>query len=338
MQAHPLHAIVYGLGPIGAAIMQNALKSTHIRLLGAVDIDPHKIGTDLGVLVQENPAGIRVVGSIGEVDSIEANGRKFAFHATGSNLQQVWPQIKLLLDEGYSVVSTCEELSFPWHRYPELSRQIDQYARDRQQLVIGAGVNPGYVMDALALFATTVTQTITGVYISRKVDVAKRRVPLQKKVGIGMEPQLFRQLAQENRIGHVGLEESLRMIAYGLNLTLTEVQNSIEPTIAEEDRQLAIGPLHKEEVSGLHQQCRGATAEGIAIELDLVMSIGIVQEDRIVIETKEMGNIELVIPGGIFGDSATSNIIVNTAKVLHAYGGCGLLTMADIKLGRNIIG
>lgn len=336
MNAEKINVIVYGLGPIGSKILQTCLQTPNMQVRGAVDIDPHKIGQDAGALVGLPPIGVKVVGSVEEIDLADLPGRKIALHATGSNLEQVWPQLKQLLDNGYSVVSTCEQLSYPWHRYPQLSTEIDQYARDKEQLVIGTGINPGFVMDALTLFATSVTHTITGIFVSRTVDVSKRRIPLQKKVGIGLTPAAFNELAQQNRIGHVGLEESLRLIAYGLHLTLSEVHNSIEPTLASKPAELAIGPLQTGEVSGLHQVARGQTSAGYPIVLDLVMSVDVKQEDKIVIETAEMGNLELVIPGGIFGDVATANIVANTAKVIHSSPHSGLFTMADIPLVRNI--
>lgn len=337
MNTVKMNVISYGLGPIGIKIMQSCLQSDHIRLIGAVDIDPQKIGRDVGELAESTAVGINVVQNLDEIETARLEGRKLALHATGSNLPQVWPQIKQLLDQGYSVISTCEQLAYPWHRYSDLSKEIDLYARDKRQFVIGTGVNPGYIMDSMTLFSTSVTQSLSKIKVYRKVDVSKRRIPLQKKVGIGMSPEEFHQLAQNDRIGHVGLEESLRLVAYGLNLTLTEVINKIEPTISQEDTVLAIGPLRKNEVNGLHQNSTGSTKEGIPIELDLIMSVDVVTEDRIILETNDMGTVEFVVPQGIFGDTATINVVVNTAKTMHSSNQVGLLTMADIRLTRNLM-
>lgn len=336
MPSEPIQVLPYGLGPIGIKIVENCLLTQSVRLISAVDIDPVKIGRDVGELAGREHAGIPVVATVEDAGTPLIRGRRIALHATGSKLVSVWPQIKQLLDHGYSVVSTCEELSYPWHRYPELSREIDQYARDRRQIVIGTGVNPGFVMDSLALFITSVTRDISAIHVSRRVDVAKRRIPLQKKVGAGMTPEQFKQLAEQNRIGHVGLEESLRLIAYGLNLGLSDVTNTIEPVIAEEDIELAAGPVKKNEVIGLHQISRGLAAGHISIELDLIMCAGAKQEDRITLETTDMGKLDIVVPGGIFGDTATANIVVSTARTIHSFSGSGLLTMADIPITRNV--
>ncbi|AQS55830.1 hypothetical protein [Novibacillus thermophilus] len=325
-EPQPVNVLSYGLGPIGLEIAKKCLQSPDVNVIGAVDIDPQKAGRDLGLLTSTEKTGISVVSSLEEfVKKQDGPTGGIAIHATGSDLKRVWPQIKGLLDCGFSVVSTCEELSYPWDRYPSLAKEIHTYAKDKHLTVLGTGVNPGFVMDTLALCLSAVIGDITAIQISRRVDVSKRRLPLQKKVGVGLEIDTFNQLAAEQKIGHVGLEESVRLIAYGLNLQLRNVKNSLEPTLSEQDD-------HK--VAGLHQTSTGQTAEGITIALDLVMATGIDQVDEIVIHGDETR--KLVVPGGIYGDTATAAIAINCSKLLHATPVRGLKTMADIGLPRNV--
>lgn len=329
-----LEVVVYGLGPIGLEILKKCQETLPGKVIGAVDIDPVKIGKDIGELTGLERRGIRVVSSIKEV-AAKGNGTKIAIHATGSNLQSVWPQIKELVDHGYSVVSTCEQLSFPFHRYPELSEEIDRYAAEKGVTVIGTGVNPGYVMDTLVLSLTSVLSDISSICVTRQVDVKKRRLPLQKKVGTGMTEEEFKNLAVQDKIGHVGLEESLRLIAAGLNLELESVENSINPVVTSEPLLLPHFDIKAGEVIGLHQVSNGVTNDGKSIVLDLTMSAEVNEsEDRIEID----GDMKqtLVIPGGVFGDSATASIIINTVKTVALEVKPGLQTMKDIRLTRNI--
>lgn len=302
-------------------------------LIGAVDIDPNKVGEDMGTLIDTDPIGINVVSSIEDV-SKKSDGPRFAICATGSNLESVWPQIKDLIDNGFSVVSTCEELSYPWARYPELAKEIDTYAADNGVTVIGSGVNPGYVMDTLVLSLTSVVSAIQSIQVYRNVDVTKRRLQLQKKVGVGMEKGEFTTLAKEGKIGHVGLEESLRLIAGGLNLTLEEVTNQIKPSIAEKAYHSDHFSVEPGDVNGQIQSSVGATDNGVTIDLFLTMSTDVESEDRIVIKGDREQ--QLVIPGGVFGDSATASIMVNVVKTLLSEEKTGLQTMKDIPLTRDI--
>jgi 2,4-diaminopentanoate dehydrogenase len=324
--------VQFGLGPIGVEILKQASEVHGLSVIGAVDIDPEKVGKDIGDILGTEAKGKLVVENLNQV-TVNEEQSKIAIHATGSNLANVWPQIKNLLDHGFSVVSTCEELSYPWYRYAELSKEIDDYAKNKGLFVIGTGVNPGFIMDTMTLFLTSVTNKVTNINVSRKVDVSKRRIPLQKKVGVGMTVDQFNELAAENKIGHVGLEESARLIAYGLGISLNEVKNSIQPVIANKAYSLTSGNLKPGQVSGQHQIVEATTTDGRKITLELVMAVDVEQEDRIRIDGSE--RTELVIPNGIFGDTATAAMSINVAKTVANNPTVGLLTMADIPLSRN---
>ncbi|WP_106769142.1 hypothetical protein [Paenibacillus faecalis] len=329
------NVIVFGLGPIGLQILKSALLMDGMNVIGAIDIDPAKVSRDIGELTGLERKGVAVVRSARDI--VPVRGHTIAIHATGSHLPAVWPQIKELIECGCSVVSTCEQLAYPWHRYPELAKQIDEYARKHSAVIVGTGVNPGYIMDMMALFLTATTTTISQITVTRAVDVRKRRLPLQKKVGIGMSPQQFHELAQADRIGHVGLEESLRLIAHGLCLQLGDVENSIEPVLAEESLQLDWCDLQPGDVIGLWQTSAGMAAEGVRIRLDLTMALDAKQADRIVIVTADdQEQVEMVVPNGIFGDTATAAMAINTAKLLSSSVSSGLLTMVDVGLLRNV--
>src|SRR4030065_131536 len=80
------------------------------------------------------------------------------------------------------VVSTCEELASPWYHHPEEARRLDDLARRRGVTVVGLGVNPGFVMDALPIMLTAPCREVTHVAAERVVDVSQRGAALQRKV------------------------------------------------------------------------------------------------------------------------------------------------------------
>jgi 2,4-diaminopentanoate dehydrogenase len=334
-----VNAVQFGLGPIGMEILEvMTYESNGLDLMAAVDIDPEKAGKDIGALLGRKHIGIRVIPSVQDLSTQVRQAKpgeeteRVAIHATGSNLEAVWPQIKELLDYGFSVVSTCEEIAYPWHRYPELSSEIDAYSRERGLSVLGTGVNPGFVMDTLVLCLTAITGQTERIVVTRSVDVSKRRLQLQEKVGVGMPRETFEQLAAEGAIGHVGMEESVRLVAYALNWRLTEVTNTIEPTIAGKSQSLALTDIQPGDVDGLHQTSVGRTQDSKEIRLDLTMRAEVEQKDEIVVygDTRH----RLLIPDGIFGDTATAAIAVNCAKMMSSAPD-GLINMADIKVPRN---
>src|SRR5258705_11785893 len=57
-----IRAIQYGVGPIGAAIVQLMREKQSIEIIGAIDSDPAKSGRDLGEVVgaADAPWGVKV--------------------------------------------------------------------------------------------------------------------------------------------------------------------------------------------------------------------------------------------------------------------------------------
>jgi 4-hydroxy-tetrahydrodipicolinate reductase len=111
-------------------------------------------------------------------------------------------------------------------------KDIDRAARARKVRVLSTGVNPGFAMDALALALTAPCARVDRVAVTRVVDAGTRRLPLQRKVGAGLNLNQFRRAMTEGSVRHVGLLESVHMIAAGLGWKLDRVEETLEPAIA----------------------------------------------------------------------------------------------------------
>jgi len=129
-------AVVYGLGPIGQLIAKVALERG-IELVGAIDIDPSKVGRDVGELIGlKSSIGVRVEGDADKV--LNETKPDVVLHSTGTWLDKVYPQLVKAIRVGADVVSTCETLAWPWYRYPELAELLDNYAKAHGSTVLGA--------------------------------------------------------------------------------------------------------------------------------------------------------------------------------------------------------
>jgi len=287
--------IQYGLGSIGIGIAELALARGH-RIAGAFDIDPAKVGHPLSTLIPAAPPDIRIASPDHAALRVQAD---VALHSTQSRLMQVRPQLESLIDLGVHVISTCEELAFPWHHHSSDAAALNERALARGVAVVGLGVNPGYVMDVLPVILTSPCRAITRITVERIVDVGRRRRPLQHKVGVGLTPDAFREGVAAGRLAHVGLPESVAMIADAMGWTLAAIDERIDPVIGSDRR-----------VVGLHQICRGMRDGAAAITLDLTMAVGAKdQRDTVAVDGDPSLRIEL--PGGVAGDPATCAIVVN---------------------------
>ena len=325
-----IRTIHYGVGAIGAEIVKACLNNPEIEIVAAIDAHPSKSGRDLGEAAGiGHTLGIPVQYEVEPVlKDIYAD---VIVHATGSSLTEVYPQLMQIVAAEKSVVSSCEELSFPWVRYPEISHKLDRRARETGVRVLGTGVNPGFVMDLLPLMLLTAVQGVKTIRVQRVVDVGTRRIQLQRKAGVGLSPQGFQRGATDGAIGHVGLRESVFMIADTLGWRLEDVTETLEPAIAHERRKTEFYSVEKGYSLGLIQSARGVMNGQEVIRLDLEMSLG-ARDPRDVIEIDARPPIKAVIPGGIQGDVATASIMTNCIPAVARSRSTGLMSMRDLPL------
>jgi hypothetical protein len=322
MNVQPITVAQYGIGPIGAEIARVLLMKPWVKVVAAVDVDPNKIGKDLGdVIGLGRQVGIKVTPTL----DVKAD---VVCHSTGSRLRDVAGQLKDLLGRGSHVVSTCEELSFPLDE--EIREELQQLARARNVTLIGTGVNPGFVMDKLPLTATAVCQQIESVQIIRIQNASTRREPLQRKVGAGMTPQEFRAAVDAGKIKHMGLRESLMMVGNGLGVEFDSVSDEkIAPIVAEREVVTQYLKVAPGQVAGVHQTIYGKGRINVSLELRMYVGAEDIAADKVII--KGVPDIELTVKGGIHGDRATAAMVVNCIpRVMNARH--GVLTMDDIPI------
>lgn len=323
-----IRAIQYGVGPIGASLVRLMREKQAIEVIGAIDTDPAKAGRDLGEVVgaSDAPWGIEISA---ETD-ILGEAADIVVHSTSSHLPAVVDQISACLAAESCVVSTCEELAYPFRKYPDLAAKLDAEAKSWGVSVVGTGVNPGFVMDKLVLTLGAAAQRVDSVRVMRIVDAAQRRLPLQKKVGAGLSPEEFKEQVAAGTIKHHGLPESIAMVADGFGFEIDEITETVEPVIAGETFRTQFLEVAAGQAAGVHQIARGLAGGKEKIYMELQMYVGAPESDD-KIELRGEPNLDLTIPGGTHGDIATAALVVNTIPAILA-APAGLKTSRDLPL------
>jgi 2,4-diaminopentanoate dehydrogenase len=326
----PVPVVVMGLGFIGQEVARAALQSEEVELIGAVDSSPQIAGKKLSELLKA-PAGTFSV----QRDLKKALGDRegvVLLHATGSRLPQVMDQLTDAMDLGLSIVSSCEELSFPWLKHAELAEKLEKAAKKANVSVLGTGVNPGFVLDRLVATFAQATGVVHRVKATRVVDARTRREALQRKVGGGLTEEEFFKRVDAERLGHVGLTESCALMALGCGIDCDDFEEEILPVIADEDIEGGAFKVLKGKVAGIHQTAVGLSDGQERVRLELTIALGAEDPgDRIEIEGEP--KLMLHVPGGVAGDRATANLMVNAAPRVSA-AEPGLLTVLELPAGR----
>jgi len=311
--------VLYGLGAIGIGTGKLVLERENLSLIGAVDIDERKAGKHLYELIGlEGRSGIIVRKTLEEVLSVSGKP-DVVLHTTGSYLQRIYPQLAEIVSAGINVISSAEELLYPYLRNPELADELDALAKSNGVTVLGTGVNPGFVMDALPIVLSGACQQVDRVEAVRVVDVSTRREALQEKVGAGLTVEQFEQKIAEGTFGHVGLAESLALVAVGMGWELDTIEEKIEPAVAREA--MPDMGIEKGDVTGIKQVASGLKDGKELIRLDLEISAG-AEDPRDSITIYGKPDIKMSISSGTAGDLATAAALVNVIpQVVNAQPG-----------------
>ena len=324
-----IRVLMYGLGPIGAAVARQIASRKGFQIVGAVDIDRAKIGLDLGqVIGLDKKMRVRITNDA--VGAIKSGKPDVAVLCTSSSLKKVMPQIETVLKKKVAIVSTTEELSYPVGKNRALAKRIDAMAKKARVAVLGTGVNPGFAMDALPITLTGICEHVDSIRVDRIQDARSRRLPFQQKIGSGLNSEQFAQKVKDGSVRHVGLAESVAMIADAMGWKLDKVTDEIHPKIADkavESELIAVDPGY---VCGIIQDGIGFSKGKPVITLHMEAYLGAPESyDAVTIEGTPRVTSKVI--GGLHGDVATASITVNSIpKILRVTP--GLRTMADMPI------
>jgi 4-hydroxy-tetrahydrodipicolinate reductase len=325
----PIRTLHIGLGPIGNAVVKQCATRNGFTVAGAVDIDPEKIGEDLGEVVGlARKLRIRVGDDI--TRTIRATKPDVAILCTSSSLAKVMPQVEAVLKAKVPIVSTTEEMAYPAARNRKLTKKIDELAKKARVAVLGTGVNPGFTMDALPITLTGVCADVKTIRVDRIQDASIRRLPFQQKIGAGLTEAEFRAKVDGGTVRHVGLAESITMIAEAMGWKLDRITDEIRPKIAEREVSSTFLTVERGRVCGLIQDGIGYRKGEPIITLHMEAYLGSPETfDAVTIEGTPA--LSMKIAGGVHGDVATASIAVNSIpKVIQ--GTPGFHTMRSLPI------
>src|SRR5690606_19750079 len=172
----PLRVLLVGAGPLGIMMYRYASERPDLLVTHVLDIEPALEGRDMGLHAGLPASGVAITPHPGDIDQVDV-----AILATVSDMASLTLSVLALVGRGWPVVSTCEEMFFPWDISTELSQQIDDAAKANGVAVLATGVNPGFLMDALPAILTGVCHRVERVEVRRYQDAQFRRLPFQRK-------------------------------------------------------------------------------------------------------------------------------------------------------------
>jgi len=331
----PTKVAQFGLGPIGVNAAKLVASRGDLHLVGGIDINPQLAGKTLAEACGIEGNNGRVYRSFAAMleDDVRPD---VILHTAGSRAALSIEQCLPMLEAGLAVVSSCEELLYPWHRAPEAADGADKLCRRTGGRILGTGVNPGFVLDLLPVCLSGVCREVRGIRGERVVNASTRRQPLQKKIGSGMDPGDFRALWREGKAGHAGFQESLLLVAHAMGWEIDSLEENLEPVIAETRIKTDHFTVEAGQTRGLHQVVQGRSRRGHVIHLDLKMYLD-APDPHDFVHLDGDPPVSCRLENGVAGDIATVAALVNCIPRLLA-APAGVRLMTDIPLsGANTV-
>ena len=317
-----------GLGPIGMAVSHLLMRKPDWQIVAAIDTDPAKHGRDLGeILGLETTLGIPVRGHL---EPRPDESVDMAFLTTVSSFSEVLPTLERLMRAGINVVTSTEELFYPYYRHAQQAKALDALAKEHGVSILGTGINPGFIMDTLVLLLTGVCQQVTRIAVTRVVNASGRRPSLQKQIGVGLTPDAFTEHMAQQRVGLVGPVDSLAFLAHVLKWEMDDFKERLAPVLTDNVIQAAQIRVDPGQVCGVRHVIKGISNGKEVISLDLRIYLG-AEQTRDTIYIEGTPTLEATIKSHDLEDTAAAGLLVNMSPLVYE-ARPGLLTMVDLPL------
>lgn len=254
-----IRVALWGFGAMGSGIGKMIASKEGLVITGVCDAWDQLIGQEVYEYLGVDRKDREKVYITDDVESVIRKDRcDIAILATDSFVEAQFDKIMFCLEAGVHVISTAEEMAWPWAQNEALAEQIDRKARQRRVAVLGTGINPGFVLDYLILALSGTCEHVHRIDAARVNDLAPFGTAVMTEQGVGITVDEFkRRIEDASLAGHVGFPESMEMIAAGMGVTLTKIEQTRDPIVTNVDRTSKYGEAKKGHLAGIRQQSYG---------------------------------------------------------------------------------
>ncbi len=342
MRKENVKVAIWGFGAMGGGVAEVLLGKKGVEIVGVCDLHPERIGKEihevLGVKKSSHPAVI-ISNNIDEV--ITEKCCDVAILATDSFTAKAFDKIKYCVEKKVNVISTAEEMAYPKAQEPELTKEIDKLAKENGVTVLGTGINPGLMMDLLAVCLTGAMTDVSEVECKRVNSLSPFGPLVMEEQGVGITVEEFDKGVKDKTLaGHVGFAESIGMIGEAIGWKVEKFEQQMEPIVTNVDRKSPYGFAKKGNVAGVNMTGQGYVDGEVKINMIHPQQIEPEMENTFTgdyINIKGVPEINMQIKPEVDGGIGTIAMCIN--MIPHVINSReGLKTMLDLPVPRAIMG
>lgn len=333
---------IWGFGAMGSGIAKVLLGKKGVDIVGMCDIHPARVGKSIFELLgveRGDRADVTVNPEIKEV--VHDGNCDICVLATDSFTRKAFDKIKYIVSQKVNVVATAEQMSYPKAQEPELAAEMDRLAKENGVSILGTGINPGLMMDLLAVCLSGCMTDVEKVTCRRVNSLSPFGPAVMEEQGVGLTVDAFMKGVEDGTLaGHVGFAESVGMIAEALGWNVEKFEQQMKPIVTSVDRKSPYGFAKAGDVAGVNMTGQGYVDGQVKIDMIHPQQIepemeGTHTGDYIVLEGTPKVNMSIQpeVDGGIGTIAMVVNMIPH---VINARP--GLKTMLDLPVPRAIMG
>ena len=333
---------LWGFGAMGSGIAKVLLNKKGVDIVGVCDIHPDRVNKSIYELLDEDRNGRSDVFVNPDIKAVVYDKCcDICVIATDSFTRKAFDKIKYVVEQGINVVSTAEEMSYPKAQEPELAAELDRLAKENGVSILGTGINPGLMMDLLAICLSGCMTDVKKVTCRRVNSLSPFGPAVMEEQGVGVTVDEFAKGVENGTLaGHVGFAESVGMIAEALGWKVDKFEQQMKPIVTSVDRKSPYGFAKAGDVAGVNMTGQGYCGGQLKIDMYHPQQIepemeGTHTGDYIVLEGTPAVN--MAINPEVDGGIGTIAMVVN--MIPHGINARpGLKTMLDLPVPRAIMG
>lgn len=332
--------ILWGFGAMGKSMAENIMCKKGLKIVAVLDKDEKILHRDIGdILNISSPSGILVRNDFNNViRNIDAD---IVILAIDSYIEKVIEYIELILENKKNCITLAEEMIYPYTTNFSISSKIHRLAKENNVTILGTGINPGFVLDSMIVFMSSVCNNITRINASRINDLSPYGLTVLREQGVGLSQEEFgKGILNGNIVGHIGFKQSIEFISNAIGLEVDDFIEFKEPIITNTYRETKFINIQPGMVAGCLHSAYGLKSGNPVIVLEHPQQICPESEtidtgDYISIEGDPNIhlNINPELPGGVGSAAITVNLIPQVIACKS-----GLKTMLDMKLPHGVQG
>ena len=342
MKSTLVKVAIWGFGAMGSGMAKMVLNKKGFDIVGVTDVYDGFVGKSIfEILKLENHQNHDVIVENNIERILVEEKPDLVLLATDSFTKKAFDKLKFIVEHKCNVISTAEEMAYPYAKEPELSKELNRLAKENGVTILGTGVNPGMMMDLLAICISGVMNEVKDMEISRVNSLSPFGPTVMEEQGVGLTLADFNdKLVKDELSGHVGFVESTYMIADALGLEVKDFEQSMSPIVTNVDRKSPYAFAKAGDVAGVDMRSVATLSNNTKINMVHPQQIepeleGIHTGDYIKIKGTPEINLSNVpeVEGGIGTIAICVNMIPHVINSKP-----GLKTMIDLPVPRAIMG